>query len=68
MHGVILFHHSEREREKKLIVLTDYVLLFVREEIKEQNCSFGAVYMAMYRIMNQRERDHRSFCNLEIEA
>jgi hypothetical protein len=58
MHGVILFHHRKREREgeKKLIVLTDYVLLFVREEIKEQNCSFEAVYMALHRIMNKRER------------
>jgi len=50
MHGVILFHHRKRERErKKLIALTDYtLLLFVvdGEEIKEQNCSFEAVYMA----------------------
>jgi hypothetical protein len=51
MHGVILFHRKKREREregeKKLIVLTDYVLLlFVDgEEIKEQNCSFEAVSM-----------------------
>jgi hypothetical protein len=48
MHGVILFHRKKRERgRKKLIVLTDYVLLlFVDgEEIKEQNGSFEAVSM-----------------------
>ena len=53
MHGVILFHHIGRKEEKRenRIVLTDYVyilLLFVvdGEEIKEQNCSCEAVYMA----------------------
>jgi hypothetical protein len=42
------YRKREGERENR-IVLTDYVLLlFVvdGEEIKEQNCSFEAVYMA----------------------